>query len=516
MATAASSLARDPLAKPPARLTEAHLAEAQRLAAIGSCEIDIRTRKIVCSPEMLRILGWEDNRAPDVDRLRASIHPDDRSTVETWLAEAHNARQAPAECSFRILRGHAVRTVLGRARIAVSDGLKIVGSVQDITEYAMALRASEENALLRRGMFENATWGIFQTTADGHYLSVNAALARIYGYDSPQMMVLALTDIGSQLYVEPERRKEFVRLMKADGKVSGFESQVRRRDGAVIWISESCREVRATDGRLLFYEGTVEEITARKRGEEELRIAKEEAEAANRAKSAFLNTMSHELRTPLNAVLGFAEVLRDELFGPLGNPRYKDYVLDIHKSGAHLLDIIGDILDLTKIESGNLSLSEQTVDMADVAKTCERLMADSAREKRMAIEIAMPDTPILLHADGRRILQIVINLMSNAIKFSPDGGSVGLSVRIAHDGACVLTVVDLGIGMTPAEVEKALQPFQQVDNALSRKFEGTGLGLTLTKSLVALHGGTLAIDSTPKVGTTVIVRLPAARVIPAA
>ena len=350
----------------------------------------------------------------------------------------------------------------------------------------------------------------------GHYLAANPALARIYGYDSPKLLVTDMTDIGRQLYVAPGRRDEFIRLMREHGTVSGFESQVYRRDGTVIWISECCREVRTGDGRLLFYEGTVEEITPRKRAEEELRAAKEEAEEASKAKSAFLNTMSHELRTPLNAVLGFAEMLRDELLGPLGNPQYRDYARDIHKSGRRLLDIINDILDLTKIEAGRLSLNEQEVDIGNVLERCERRIADFAIEKGIQIEVEPPPSPTALQADPARLDQILLNLVSNAVKFSPGGNRVSVSAGREEDGAFFLRVADSGIGMNEDEVAKALKPFQQVDASLARRFEGIGLGLTLTKSLVELHGGTLAIVSAPGRGTTVTANLPAWRVAAAA
>jgi PAS domain S-box-containing protein len=495
------------------RLSEAHHAEAQYIAAMGSWEIDIRTREFVCSPEMVRIFGWDDARTPDYAQLRNTIHPDDRNAVEAWLSDSPGARGQATECHFRILRGYDVRTLLGRARARLADGLKLIGTVQDITDYVLARRSSEENALLRRGMFENATWGIFQTTADGHYLSANPALARIYGYDSPQAMLLAMTDIGRQLYVASGRREEFIQQMKAHGTVSGFESEIYRRDGTRIWISECCREVRSGDRRLLFYEGTVEDITERKRAEAELRAAKEQAEQANRAKSAFLNTMSHELRTPLNAVLGFAEVLRDELFGPLGNTRYHAYVRDIYRSGSHLLDIINDILDMTRIESGHLALAYQVVDICEVVAASERMMADVARDRRIAIEVALPSPSFEVDADPRRLKQILTNLLSNAIKFSPEGSRVALSAACDANGECELVVADRGIGMNADDLTRAMKPFEQVDNALARRFEGTGLGLTLTKSLTELHGGTLSIESTPGKGTTVTVRLPAARVI---
>jgi len=364
-----------------------------------------------------------------------------------------------------------------------------------------------------RGMFEHAIWGIFQTTPDGHYLAANPALARIYGYDTPASMLGALTDIGRQLYVDPHRRDEFVRLMRETGVVSGFESQVYRRDGEVIWISESCREVRSSQGALLYYEGTVEDITVRKHAERDLQAAKEQAEAASRAKSAFLANMSHELRTPLNAILGFAQILRDEILGPMGEPRYREYAGDIYGSGKHLLDVINDILDLTKIEGGHLKLDEQEVDVGNIFSACERLVAESARLAKVNLRVTSPREPMVLSVDPTRLTQILLNLLSNAIKFTPEGNRVALSMSRGENGDCLISVTDTGIGMTAEEIVQALQPFQQIDNSLARRYEGTGLGLTLTKLLTELHGGSLVLESEPGRGTRVTVRLPAWRVI---
>ncbi|HUD50094.1 PAS domain-containing sensor histidine kinase [Parvibaculum sp.] len=364
-----------------------------------------------------------------------------------------------------------------------------------------------------RGMFEHAIWGIFQTTPDGHYLAANPALARIYGHDTPASMLGALTDIGRQLYVDPHRRDEFVRLMRETGVVSGFESQVYRRDGEVIWISESCREVRSSQGALLYYEGTVEDITVRKHAERDLQAAKEQAEAASRAKSAFLANMSHELRTPLNAILGFAQILRDEILGPMGEPKYREYAGDIYGSGKHLLDVINDILDLTKIEGGHLNLDEQEVDVGNVFSACERLVAESARSAQVDLRVTSPREPMVLSVDPTRLTQILLNLLSNAIKFTPEGNRVALSMSRGENGDCLISVTDTGIGMTAEEIVQALQPFQQIDNSLARRYEGTGLGLTLTKLLTELHGGSLALESERGRGTRVTVCLPAWRVI---
>ena len=374
------------------------------------------------------------------------------------------------------------------------------------------VRGGSEDAHLYRGMFENAIWGIFQTTPEGYYLTANPALARIYGYDSPDELLGAITNIGRQLYVDPKRRDTFTGLMKETGAVAGFESEVYRRDGTIIWISESCREVRATSGDLLYYEGTVEDITARKAAETALRAAKEQAEAASQAKSEFLAHMSHELRTPLNAILGFAELLKNELFGPLGNARYRDYASDIHGSGRHLLEIINTILDLTKIEAGRLTLHEQPTDAGEVIAASERLIVPVAERRHIRIRTVLPAIPLQLYVDPTRFKQILLNLLSNAVKFTPKGGDVTLIAERAADGALVIAVRDSGIGMAPHDIDKALEPFQQIDNVFNRRYEGTGLGLTVAKLLVELHGGVLTIESAPERGTTVTVRLPPQRV----
>jgi PAS domain S-box-containing protein len=374
-------------------------------------------------------------------------------------------------------------------------------------------RVSPDETQPYRGMFENAAWGIFQTTPDGHYRLANPALARIYGYESPGAMLAAITDIGRQLYVDPRRRDEFVRQMTENGAVTGFESRVYRSDSAVIWISETCREVRGPDGALLYYEGSVEDITARKQAERELRAAKEEAETASRAKTAFLANMSHELRTPLNAVIGFAEIFDMELFGPIGDRKYREYAQDIRNSGRHLLDIINNILDLTKIEGGHLELDEHGIDVANLMATCERIVASEAAKRGLTLAVLPLEAPLVLSADPTRLKQVLFNLLWNSIKFTPAGGRVTVSAHRAADGAACLAVADTGIGMRPEDIPLAFQPFQQIDSAWDRRHEGTGLGLTLTKSIVELHGGTLTLESALGYGTTATVTLPAWRVV---
>ena len=325
-------------------------------------------------------------------------------------------------------------------------------------------------------------------------------------------MLEELTDIGRQLYVDPNRRSEFVRLMHEKGELSGFEAEIYRRDGSTIWISENCREVRSTHGELVYYEGTVENITERKKAEADLNWARQQAEESNKAKSAFLANMSHELRTPLNAIMGFSELLTQELFGPLGDPRYQEFASDIFRSGKHLLAIIGDILDLAKVEAGQMALDAREVDIVGLVHSSARLVSETARHRDITLDVQVPDGAIMAMVDPTRLRQIMLNLLSNAVKFTPEGKTVALSC--GRDGdELYLRVADTGIGINPADLVKVMQPFHQVDNSFSRRYEGTGLGLPLTQSLVDLHGARMTIDSTLDVGTTVTVYLPKERVL---
>jgi signal transduction histidine kinase len=239
--------------------------------------------------------------------------------------------------------------------------------------------------------------------------------------------------------------------------------------------------------------------------------AERHAAAASRTKSEFLANMSHELRTPLNAVIGFSDILLQQMFGPLGHGRYLDYARDINECGAHLLQLVNEILDLSKIEASKLDLHLEPIDAVRVMTGCARLMGARAREAGLAMRLEMPDDETLppLRADETKFKQIVLNLLSNAIKFTPEGGTVTLSVARDGDARVLLTVADTGIGMSEDEVREALKPFRQVDNSHTRKHQGTGLGLPLAKALTELHGGAFSIASAPARGTIVTLSMPA-------
>ena len=257
---------------------------------------------------------------------------------------------------------------------------------------------------------------------------------------------------------------------------------------------------------------TYRDISIRKRIIDDLSRAKEEAELASRSKSEFLANMSHELRTPLNAIIGFADILRGEIFGRLGDPHYVEYAGDIRDSGHHLLNLINDVLDVSKIEFGKVELVEEPVDIAAIVDACARLMRDRAEAAGVRLlQFLPPDLP-LVQGDERRLKQILLNLLSNAVKFTPPEGRVVIRATLGPTGLD-LAVEDTGIGIAPADLDKALRPFGQIDSRLARKYQGTGLGLPLTKSMIELHGGTLELKSRPGVGTTATIHLPLARII---
>ncbi len=244
----------------------------------------------------------------------------------------------------------------------------------------------------------------------------------------------------------------------------------------------------------------------------ELASARDQAEVANRSKSEFLANMSHELRTPLNAIIGFSEFMMTEKFGPIGVPRYRDYVIDINASGGHLLSLINDILDLSKVEAGKLELHEEFIDIVPVIAVCRKLIGERAAAAGLRLVFRVPADLPRLWADARAVKQIVLNLLSNAVKFTPAGGEVVVAAAADGAGGVSVSVRDSGIGMDEGNVATALTPFGQVARTITREREGTGLGLPLAKSLVEAHDGTIEIDSEIGVGTTVTVRFPAARV----
>ena len=366
-----------------------------------------------------------------------------------------------------------------------------------------ARRATEEDLELTQIAMDRSSEAICLVARSGRYIKVNDATCRQLGYRREELLGMSVFDVSVEL--TPERWEERWPVYREIGYRS-FEGHRITKDGRTIPVDITASFVKFGDREYLFT--VARDASARRMIESELRAARDLAESANQAKSQFLANMSHELRTPLNAIIGFSEVISAALFGPL-DARYRDYAQDIHGSGHHLLHIINDLLDLSKVEAGQLELRDTPVPIAAIFETCRRMVAERAAMGGVTLDFRPTD--IEVSADELRLEQVLLNLASNAVKFTPAGGRVTIAATLALSGEAVITVADTGIGMAPEDIPRALQPFGQIDNSLSRPHGGTGLGLPLAQRLVELHGGTMTIDSTLGKGTTVTLVLPPER-----
>jgi PAS domain S-box-containing protein len=374
---------------------------------------------------------------------------------------------------------------------------------------AKALRESEQKY---RSIFENAGIGICQIAPSGEWMNANKTMAQIVGYESAQELLFVQPDLQGALFCDAHQRHDWFNQLESALHLEQ-EAGLFDKTGMVVWVHMNGHPVRDAEDNLLYFECTMYDITERRRAELELIKAKEEADFANRSKSEFLANMSHELRTPLNAIIGFAEILRDQLFGPVGQPQYADYARDIYDSGQLLLSLINDILDMSKIEAGKRALAETQLDIEGIASSVTRLVAARAKAGKIKVHVDIPKELPNLRAEERAIKQVLTNLMTNAIKFTPEGGSVTLAAHMDDQGRMLISVADTGIGIAPSDVDLAMSPFGQIESALSRKNQGTGLGLPLTRSLIELHGGTFDLESEVDRGTTVTAIFPKERVV---
>jgi PAS domain S-box-containing protein len=437
-------------------------------------------------------------RRPTLADLALKLDPEIEATYSNLQRDGNSISGE----SYVATLGRNGSYIWGKAAPLYSSSGNIIGvieSIRDITERKLAeeeLRRSREKY---HNIFENSILGLYQSIPEGRYLSVNLAFARLFGYSSPQEMIACVTDIGQQLYSNPKDRERAIKQIVEQGYLEGFELEVQRRDGTKFWVSMNTKIVQDEDG--LHYDGTVEDITKRKRAEDMLRAAKEVAEAATKSKSDFLANMSHEIRTPMNAVIGMTCLLLDEDLTTM----QKEYVETIRSSGEALLDIINDILDISKIEGGMMEMEHQPFSLQRCIEESIELGAENAAKKGLAMEYEIEhDIPDVVLGDHARLRQVLVNLIGNAVKFTEKGCiSIFVSGRKNDDGSYEIhfAVKDTGIGIPDDKADRLFQLFSQVDASTARRYGGTGLGLAISKKLVQMMNGRIWVESRPGIGS---------------
>ncbi len=380
---------------------------------------------------------------------------------------------------------------------------------QDVVESYIPIRSSDGEIEGILEIYTDVSPMVMDIT--GGTISLTAGLLLVLGllYGVLFLIVQHADNILRRQYHGLRRNEEAIRARNQELKIENAER--RRAENALLtseqMLQDRVAELENARGNLETQAEILTQLT------DDLLIARDEAQSSDRAKSEFLAAMSHELRTPLNAIIGFSDIIKNEAFGPVGDPKYQTFTSDIHDAGQHLLGLINEILDLSKIESGKDELFEDVIEVPTLAQSVLRLMGPRAEQRGVILALEVSDQLPALRADERKIRQILINLLSNSIKFTDGGGMVSLRISCDDDGGHVFEIVDTGIGISPQDIPKALSRFGQVEGDLNRHYEGTGLGLPLSVALVELHGGVFDIQSELGVGTTVTVRMPIARTV---
>ena len=424
---------------------------------------------------------------------------------EDWIAERLERHRNPSE-EFEVERSDGIWLRVREERTA-NGGTFFTAT--DISDTKVIERTEQEVRDRLHAVIDHLPAGLTLTDKDGNYLLVNQQFQDLYGIQDRKLIGATTFDHFTRSEAEVFNAQD--RNVAKTGVPMDVEMEVTRGGGDKVFSKITRFPVLDSSGEVLCVGGIHVDITEMKEKEQQLRDTRDEAERANRAKSAFLANMSHELRTPLNAIIGFSEIMEQGLFGPLGNPQYAEYAEDIRRSASHLLSIISDILDLSKVEAGRMELHEELIDVSSVVHSCLAIVKESAASSCLELEVSLPEKLPKLRADKRSLRQILLNLLSNAIKFTPVGGSVRIDATLEPTGDFAMAVRDTGIGMKEEDIELVLQPFGQVEGAHTRSHDGTGLGLPITKSLIEMHGGQMTVLSVVDKGTSITVRFPAER-----
>ncbi|MGH1455265.1 MAG: PAS domain-containing sensor histidine kinase [Alphaproteobacteria bacterium] len=423
------------------------------------------------------------------------------------------------------------RTVTMKALPTIAGGLKVYGfwvspvtddngnvtcidvlGQLDVRDQSILQRERDDAISLLASVFDVSEIGIIVTNEHGNIIRVNDSFIRTYGWARDELV----NDSFINIVAEDEKEKTRINHKKfiSVGVRSTGEVKIQRRDGGIANVLFTSATLSLSQNRK-FLITTVMDITLRKQMELSLRLAKEQADTANRSKSTFLANMSHELRTPLNAIIGFSELMIKATFGKIENEKYCEYMDDIHMSAEHLLGIINEVLDMSKIEAGKLELQEEIFDLKDLIVSVCRMTTSRVFASNINIVRDIEDGLPNVYADYRLIRQVIINLISNAIKFSSAGADIKLTAGICGYGVKI-SVIDQGVGISKDKIEQALEPFGQVSDSPERRDntnQGTGLGLPLAKAMVEMHGGDFFIESVLGEGTTVSMVLPKSRLV---
>lgn len=438
-----------------------------------------------------------------VDLIDPADQPKFQDTISQILANPTEQNIHEVECRMPHAQGHILSVLW---RMGMHAG-KLYGLGRDRTSMRMAQNAyirreqqlSEAQALAHMGHWR---WEVGSATIEW-----SAELYNIFGV-TPEDYTPAMDNINTLVH-----RRDLGRIYQAFQRAiiqqHDYEMDFRclRPDGTIRMIRCEGRCELDAEGEVIALYGIMQDITQQKEHEQALREAKESAENAYASKSRFLANMSHELRTPLNAIIGFSDLMDKQILGPLGNPQYTEYVKSIRESGMHLLDLITDILDMSKIESGKYELTLEPLNITQISRTSLQMMEARAIESQISLNYHLPNNDIHTMADRRAIKQILLNVLSNAVKFTQSGGRVDLRLEETPT-AIFMEVEDTGIGIPAHKLSDVTKPFEQVSNAFTRQHEGSGLGLAITKELVELHGGALSIESRLDEGTRITIRLP--------
>ncbi len=461
--------------------------------------------------------GHKEVAAPVALSILDSIqHPDDHDKDAairkriTW-----EGGYANAEMRYRKGDGRWIHlNVHYRAGRQLPSGrYEMFGVSQDITAVAIARDEAEQNSRRLALALRAARAGVFEWDYRTKMFWASPELGELVGSE----MLKKIQGRWATLFVLEDRdnAQAYFDSVQQAAHASSVDLRMLHPQGH-RWVKLYYHvKEREADGRPRLAVGLLIDIDEHKKQEIALAEARRAADFANHSKTEFLANMSHELRTPLNAILGFSEMIEGQMFGPI-DAKYVDYVHDIHRSGEHLLALINDVLDLAKLEAGKLELHESVIALPALIADCLTLVRGRADAGRVRLRSDPAPTLPQLRADARAVKQVLLNFLSNAVKFTHQGGAVTVGAALDASGEIVLSVTDTGIGMSTAEVEVALSPFGQVNSQLAQKHEGTGLGLPICKSLMELHGGALAIASTPNDGTTLTARFPAYRTVTAA